>query len=666
MTVFLPSPAEPQNFALAEKLLFLGLALLSVVLFWLRFGPILRRILDAKKDPDFHLAPIGRRVRDFLWEVMLQGKVIRQRPLPGLAHALVFWAFCAFAVVTINHCLVPFHLEFLQAHGGASAFYFYFAAAFALACAVGIAGLFIRRFFIRPKWLEPLSPESGVIAGLIFLLMATYLADFFLGPAGPSVRAMWWLHSLTLLAFLPLIPHTKHLHLVLSPLTVFLSRGGFSKIPPLKGDEDFGLVAGTDITQLVSLQAYSCVECGRCTEHCPANNTGKTLNPKEVILGVRAYLNEQGPGSDQPLLGPYNSQKAIFECTTCGACEFQCPVGIEHLPIIVGLRRGAVNTGAWEDDHGAKLFLALERGSNALGISATERDKFVEKNSLPLYDGTQEYCLWLGCMGGYDPKGREIVLSLVRVMNHLNVTFGVLRKEKCTGDPVRRLGNDLVFQQLAEANLEALKAARTKKIVSICPHCVRTIQEDWKEFGTPPPVEHHSEFLARYVGQLSHAKGIDSTEAGQTDAGLEVSGVKGSGLRPYVENQPETDGALAVEGKPKIVFHDPCYLGRYRNVYEEPRQVASLAGEVVDPPRNRERSFCCGAGGGLVFLGEETGERVSHNRARELAATGAQVVAAACPFCNTMFRDALAAQGPGAPELLDIAQLAARGLPESR
>ncbi|MFP5206163.1 MAG: (Fe-S)-binding protein [Acidobacteriota bacterium] len=623
MTDFLPSPAEPLNFGLGEKLVFLALALFAVVLFWRRFGPILNRILAARKDPDFHLAPISARVRDFIWEVLLQAKVIRQRPLPGLAHALVFWAFCAFAVVTVNHCLVPFHLEFLNPRSAAGAFYFYFAAAFALACAIGITGLFIRRFLVRPKWLEPLSPESGVIAGLIFLLMVTYLADFFLGAAGPSVRAMWWLHSLTLLCFLPLIPHTKHLHLVLSPFTVFLSRGGFSKIPPLKGDEDFGLVTGQDLTRLVSLQAYSCVECGRCTEHCPANNTGKTLNPKEVILGVRAYLNEKGPGSDQPLLGAYNSQKAIFECTTCGACEFQCPVGIEHLPILVGLRRGAVNTGSWEDNHGAKLFLALERGSNALGISGSEREKFVEKNALPLYDGTQEYCLWLGCMGGYDPKGREIVLSLVRVMRHLNVTFGVLRKEKCTGDPVRRLGNDLLFQQLAESNLEALRSSKTKKIISICPHCVRTIQEDWKEFGTPPPVEHHSEFLARYASQL-----------------------------PSVQS-PES-----------IVFHDPCYLGRYRNVYDEPRQVAALAGKVIDPPRNRERSFCCGAGGGLAFLGEETGERVSHNRARELAATGAQVVGAACPFCNTMFRDALAAQGPDAPQLLDIAQLAARGLPE--
>jgi Fe-S oxidoreductase len=582
-------------------------------------------------------------VHDFVWEVMLQAKVIRERPLAGVAHALVFWAFCAFALVTLNHCATIFGVGFLDPAGPVGRIYYYFAAGFALACAAGIAGLFVRRFVVRPKWLGEVSWESGWIAFLIFALMVTYLAAFFIGDNGSVVRILWWAHTLTLLAFLPLIPHTKHLHLVLSPATVFLSRGGFSQIPPLVGDEDFGLVAGKDLTQLVSLQAYSCVECGRCTEHCPAANTGKLLNPKQVVLGLRAYLNELGPASEEPLLGRFNSQEAAFECTTCGACEFQCPVGIEHVPIIVGLRRGAVNTGAWENDHGAKLFLALEKGSNALGLSSTDRDKFVEKNALPVFDGTQEYCLWLGCMGGYDPKGREIVLALVRVMQHLGASFGVLRKEKCTGDPVRRLGNDLLFQQLAEANLETLAQNKVKKIISICPHCVRTIQEDWKAYGTAPEVEHHSEFLARHMGALSSVSGHDFSRA---------------------ESSEKNDGALAPaqSRNEKIVFHDPCYLGRYRGVYDEPRKVAALAGELVEAPRSRERSFCCGAGGGLAFLGEEKGERVSHVRAAELAATGAGVVAAACPFCNTMFRDALAAQGEGAPELLDIAQIAARGL----
>jgi Fe-S oxidoreductase len=626
MIALLPTLAEPLHFSIVEELLFAALAAASVYGFWRRFGPILSKILQSKKDVDFSLFPIGRRVRDFVWEVLCQAKVIRERPLAGVAHALVFWAFCAFALVTLNHCATIFGLGFLDPAGTVGRWYFYFAAVFAVACAAGIAGLFARRFLVQPRWLGELSWESGLIALLIFALMATYLAAFFVAGGSGAERALWWAHTLTLLAFLPLIPHTKHLHLVLSPATVFLSRGGFSEIPPLSGDEDFGLVAGTDLTRLVSLQAYSCVECGRCMEHCPANNTGKLLNPKEIVLGLRGYLNEYGPASEEPLLGKYNAQEAAFQCTTCGACEFQCPVGIEHVPIIVGLRRGAVNTGAWEDDHGAKLFLALERGSNALGISPAERDKFVEKNALPIFDGTQEYCLWLGCMGGYDPKGREIVLALVRVMQYLGASFGVLRKEKCTGDPVRRLGNDLLFQQLAEANLEALKQNKVKKIVTICPHCVRTIQEDWKAYGTPPEVEHHSEFLVRFAHKLQP-----------------------------VQNQEK-------QNRKKIVFHDPCYLGRYRGIYEEPRRVAALAGELVEAPRSRERSFCCGAGGGLAFLGEETGERVSHVRAAELVATGAQTVAAACPFCNTMFRDALADRGEGAPELLDIAQLAAKNL----
>src|SRR6185437_4681616 len=622
MTILLPTLAEPERFSSAEQLIFSVLAAGSIYLFWRRLGPVLRIILRSKKDAGFHLFPIGRRFVDFVWEVLLQGKVIRQRPLPCLAHALVFWAFCAFVLVTLNHCAMLFGSAFLNPVA-AGRFYFYFAGLFAIACAIGIAGLFIRRFFVRPRWLgEDLSWESGLIALLIFVLMITYLAAFFVTAGTPVARAVWWIHTLTLISFLPVIPQTKHLHLALSPFTVFLSRGGFARIPALADDEDFGLVAGKDVTQLVSLQAYSCVECGRCTEHCPANNTGKILNPKEIILGVRAYLNHLGPTSEEPLLGTYNSQEAAFQCTTCGACEFQCPVGIEHVPIIVGLRRGAVNTGAWEDEYGSKLFLALERGSNALGLGAAERDKFVDKNSLPIFDGTQEYCLWLGCMGGYDPRGREIILALVRVMRHLGASFGVLRKERCTGDPVRRLGNDLLFQQLAEANLEALAQNKVKKIVSICPHCVRTIQEDWKEYGAAPPIEHHSEFLARHLPQLPKAQ-----QGG------------------------------------KVVFHDTCYLGRYRNIYDEPRAVAARAGQLVEAPRHRERSFCCGAGGGLAFLGEEKGERVSHARAAELAATGAETIAAACPFCNTMFRDALAAQGDGAPQLLDIAQLLARDLP---
>lgn len=644
--------AEPGHFSILETSLLILLGFASVALFCARFAPILRNILKARADLGWSLAPISRRVSTFVREVLLQSKVIRQRPLPGLAHAFVFWGFLAFALVTLNHLAAGLNLAFIPPDSWAGDFYFLFAGAWALLVAVSIAGLFLRRFLVRPVWLgKKVSGESGVIAGLIFLLMVTYLAGFFTTGA-TALKALWWTHTITLLVFLPLIPHTKHLHLVLSPITVLLKRSGFSAIPPLSTDEnvdDFGLGSGRDLTQIVALQAYSCVECGRCTEHCPASNTGKLLNPREIILGTRAYLNTFGPESEVPLLtelregeqtteGGQPSLEAVFECTTCGACEYQCPVGIQHLPILVGMRRGATNTGAWEDEYGTRLFLNLERSGNALGLPAAEREKFIARAELPLFDGSQEYCLWLGCMGAYDPRGREIVADFARIMRHLGTTFGVLRKEKCTGDPARRLGNDLVFQTLAQSGHATFAAEKVQKIVTICPHCVRTIATDWREFGIAPEIEHHSEFMAHHKTQLP----LPSTNA--------------------EERTTES-----------VVFHDPCYLGRYRDIYSEPRAVVEQQAELVEAPRHRERSFCCGAGGGLAFLGEEKtsggeyGEpgRISHNRARELAATGAQAIATACPFCNTMLRDGLTAitpAGAAAPELLDIAQLTARSL----
>lgn len=603
---------EPSS---GEKMLLAALLAASLAAFWARFGAVLQRIRAARPDPGVSFRPLAPRLREFLVEVALQAKVIRQRPLPGLAHAFVFWGFCVFSLVTLDHLARGFGARLLN--GSA---YFWVATVFAVAVSISIAGLFVRRFVLRPKWLGQVSVESGVIAGLILALMLTYLGTFVWGEA----RWLWWSHTLALAAFLPLIPRTKHLHLVLSPFSVIFSRGSFARIPPLAGEEDFGLNTGKDVTRIAALQAYSCVECGRCTEHCPANNTGKLLDPREIALGLRRYLNEFGPGSPEPLLGRHLSQEAAFQCTTCGACEFQCPVGVEHVPLIAGLRRGAVNTGNWEDPYGTRLFLNLERHGNALGLNPAERARFIEREGFPLFDGSQDYCLWLGCMGAYDPRGREIVASFARVMARLGASFGVLSKEKCTGDPARRLGNDLAFQQLAEDGLQGLRAAGVKKIVSICPHCVRTIDTDWRDYGQAPPVEHHSEFLAR------HSAALPAAAAG------------------------------------KIVYHDPCYLGRYRRIYDAPRQVLARAGEVVDPPRSRERSFCCGAGGGLAFLGEEQGERVSHNRARELALSGASTVAAACPFCNTMLGDALKAIAPAPPRLLDIAQIADASWPAAQ
>lgn len=614
----------PMPFSLPEKILLLISIALSAFVFLRRFLPIIGKIRNAKPDADFRYGSWPTRISRFVWEVLLQGKVIQQRWIAGAAHALVFWGFLAFGLVTVNHVATGFGFPLIDRESALGTAYLAFVAVWAVLVAVAIAYLAARRFLMRPIWLgEKVSIESGIIAGLIFMLMVTYLISLPVPETTMGGRLVWWIHTASLFIFLPLVPHTKHLHLILSPATILLKREGFSDIPKLAGDEDFGLVTGKDLTRTDALQAFSCVECGRCTEHCPAYNTGKVLNPKEIILGLRTYLKQEGPNSDKLLLGDYISEEAAFQCTTCGACEFQCPVGIQHLPDIIGLRRGAVNTGVWENEYGTKLFLKMEKNGNSLGMSATERTKFIAKGELPMYDGTQDYCLWLGCMGAYDPGGRETILSLVKILKYLNVTFGVLKKEKCNGDPARRLGNDLLFTSLAEEGLKNLEANKVEKILSICPHCVRTMAVDWREAGRTVEIEHHTEFLARHQHLL-----------------------------------PIMDASR----RESVVYHDPCYLGRYRGVYEEPRQLLNRTSDLIEAPRNREKSFCCGAGGGQMFLGEEQGTRVNVARAKELVATGAETIGAACPFCASMFRDALATVSDHPPKLLDIAQIVANSL----
>jgi Fe-S oxidoreductase len=618
--VSMPFPSLP------EKILLALIICASLGGFLLRFQNVARIIRAAKSDPAFTLGSVAERLRIFLWEVLCQGKVITQRPLAGTAHAFVFWGFIAFALVTLNHIATGFGFPLLSRENPFAQAYFGFVAMFAVLVAVSISYLGIRRFVFRPAYLGKTAPESGIIALLILTLMLSYLAGLAIPETTLAGRAIWWIHTLALLIFLPLIPHTKHLHLVLSPATVFLKYPSFSEIPKLQGDEDFGIVGGKDITKLGALQAFSCVECGRCTEHCPATNTGKILNPKEVILGIRNYLNTEGPLSETTILETHVSEEAVFQCTTCGACEFQCPVGIQHLPFMIGLRRGRVNTGEWDNKFGTKLFLAMERNGNSLGMPASERQKFIEKTGLPIYDGSQEYCLWLGCMGAYDAGGRETIQALAKILRYLEISFGVLKKEKCNGDPARRLGNDLLFTTLAEESIANIKTNKVVKMLSTCPHCVRTMSKDWEEAGMTVQIEHHSELLARHKQRLP---------------------------------------VIADDKRETVVYHDPCYLGRYRGVYDEPREVLARAVDVLEAPRNREKSFCCGAGGGQMFLGEEKGTRINVARAQELVATGATTVAAACPFCASMFRDALKTVSDTPPQLLDIAQIAARGLPDS-
>lgn len=614
---------------ITTKIVVLGLVALSLLLFAKRFGRVIRLILSAQRETPAARSLFSRRCWSFFWEVLCQAKVIKRRPLVGLAHAFLLWGLCAFLVAEADHFASVWNWTLIDRDSSAGIFYFWLVFLFAVCCTFGIAALAFRRYILKSEWLGPVSAETNLTMALIFVVLVTLVPQWWIEETSLAGQAVWWLHTFAILVLLPLIPHAKNLHVLLSPAALFLRRPGFSQIPALRDEEDPGLVSGKDITRLTALQAYSCVECGRCTEHCPAYNTGKELDPRLIALGLNYYMDEYGPQSKSPILEVAITPKAIFECTTCGACETHCPAGIQHLSMIVGLRRAAVSSGAWQDASGAQLVQSLNDHGNAMGVSEVERDRFIAWQELPIFDGSQEYCLWLGCMGAYDPRGRAIISSFIEIMQHLGASFGVLSKEYCTGDPARRLGNDSITKELADMNLKLLRHYGALKIVSICPHCVRTIAEDWNQLRPAKPgdenapldatIEHHTEFLAR------HADRLPSHDNGTT-----------------------------------VTFHDPCYLGRYRGVYNDPRYVLARSATVVEPPRTRENSFCCGAGGGLIFLGDESSPRINEERAHELLATGADMIATACPFCTASFRETQTSAVEGSPQFLDIAQIVAK------
>jgi Fe-S oxidoreductase len=610
------------------KIALLALIAVSLALFAKRFGRVVHRILQANLEPVAPKSTFGRRCWTFFWEVLCQANVIRQRPFVGLAHAFLLWGFAAFLLAEIDHFTTIFGVTVVDRDSSVGVFYFWLVFLFTFCCTIAVATLAFRRYILKSEWLDPITAETSLTLALVFVVMATLLPLWWMAEPSAARQAIWWLHTLAFLILLPLLPYEKNLHILLSPIALFLKRPGFSQIPALRDAEDPGLATGLDITRLTALQAYSCVECGRCTEQCPAYNTGKELDPRLIAVGLNYYMDEYGPRSETPILEVAISPKAVFECTTCGACETHCPAGIQHLSMIVGLRRGAS-----KDASSQRLIESLTEHGNAMGVSETERDRFVAWQQLPIFDGSQEYCLWLGCMGAYDPRGRAIIQSFVEIMQHLGTSYGVLSKEYCTGDPARRLGNDAITKELANINLKLLRHYGALKIVAICPHCVRTIAEDWNQLQPGEPgeehapldvtIEHHTEFLARYADRL-----------------------------------PQRDDG------PTVAFHDPCYLGRYRGVYDEPRYVLAQTTTLVAPERTRETSFCCGAGGGLIFLGDEGGnQRMNSERAKELIATGADVIATACPFCTASFREAAETKTEaGAPPFLDIAQIVAEQL----
>jgi Fe-S oxidoreductase len=606
---------------------------IATLAFWLLFlgfagafaAQVARRVqIIAAAQNNFSFDQLPFRINRFLVDVVLQVRTIRERPIAGLMHAFVFWGFVAFAGYT--------GIEFLYGLGVADLtharwFHAYRIALtpFAFAVLLGIVYLLIRRAFVRPIALgDHVSIESIVIALFIATLMVTFLLTFRLDEAATAGRINWWVHMLLILAFMALIPASKHFHLVLSPITVFLKSPELGNLPNLDFEkEQVGLEAVKDLQSKMALDAFTCVECGRCQVNCPAWGAGKPLNPKKIILQTQDALLA---GQHDRKLGEVYSEEVLWQCTTCGACENQCPVGIEHLPILIGARRGLVSNGDAPDYLGA-MYNHLERRSNIWGLGYDQRSKFVQSAALETFDPAKhDVMVWLGCAGSFDADFQKSLRSLFEILRARGVKFGVLAKEKCTGDPAKRTGNEYMFQELANANIEDFKAAAPKKILTSCPHCVKTIGSDYRRFGYEVEIVHSSVFVEELTRDLFAGDSVTSS----ADRSATPSGDR---------------SATALAERPTVTFHDPCYLGRYAGKVDEPRNLLTRFGaDIVEPERNRDNPYCCGAGGGLLFADkeEEPGSRISDVRFKQLQATGANTVVTACPFCSIMLKGAQA------------------------
>jgi Fe-S oxidoreductase len=601
---------------------------MATLVFWLLFltfvgvfaAQVARRVqLIAAAPNTFAVDHIGFRVARFVGDVLLQRKTIQERPATGLMHAFVFWGFVAFAGYTTVEFLYGLGVVDLTRTRWFHAYQLVLAP-FATAVLVGIVYLLIRRAFVRPIALgTKVSVESIVIALFIATLMITFLLTFRLEEGTAGARINWWVHVLVILAFLALIPASKHFHLVVSPVTVFLKSPELGNLPNLDFEkEEVGLETVKDLGSKMVLDAFTCVECGRCQVNCPAWGAGKELNPKAIILQTQDALLA---GGREKKLGEIYTEQVLWQCTTCGACENQCPVGIEHLPILIGSRRGLVSNGDAPEYLGS-MYNNLERRSNIWGLGYDQRQKFVQAAGLDTFDAAKhDVLVWLGCAGSFDADFQKSLRSLFEILRARRVAFGVLSKERCNGDPAKRTGNEYMFQELANANIGDLRTAAPKKILTSCPHCVKTIGSDYRKFGYNVEVVHSSVFVEELTRDVTGPASVRSAS---------LSGERG---------EVRADA---------VTFHDPCYLGRYGGRVDEPRAlITRFGGDIREPVRNRDNPYCCGAGGGLLFAykEEEPGSRISDVRFKQLRATGANTVVTACPFCSIMLKGAQASAG---------------------
>jgi Fe-S oxidoreductase len=483
---------------------------------------------------------------------------------------------------------------------------------------------------------KPFSPASGLVLAPLF----DGAGDGFLHGFG---ALNFYIHIATVLVFLNFLPYGKHFHVITAIPNVFFrnlkSPGALSMIDDLEGrverEENIGAGRIEDYSWKDVLDMYTCTECGRCQAVCPAWSTEKPLSPKKLIDDQRDHLyekqdwimkHEAGTKEDwegEAMIGPVIAEDVIWSCTTCRNCETACPVMIEHVDRIVAMRRYLVtNVGEFPHEL-TRTFQGLERNGNPWNLGADKRFDWTEGLDVKILDEGEsaEYLYWVGCAASYDDRNKKIAQSMVRIFNEAGVDYGIMPEESCNGDTARRAGNEYLFQIMAQANIENLNAHKTKKIVTHCPHCLNTLKNEYPDFGANFEVVHSTAF----VGKL-----------------MDEGKIK---LNPL-----ETEGP--------VTFHDPCYLGRYNDHYESPRDLVekSTGKQIVEAERSRENSMCCGAGGARMWV-EEDAPRVNSTRYDQLMETGAKTVAVSCPFCMTMIDDANKQAGHEDVKVLDVIEL---------
>ncbi|HTG48107.1 MAG TPA: (Fe-S)-binding protein [Actinomycetota bacterium] len=645
-----------------------------MVLFVRRARPRLDVLRTAR--PDGRTDEPGVRARREVVQVLGQRKLF-QKAVPGVMHATIFWGFLILLPTIAEAMLAVIDPAWTLPYLGHAAWFAFLQDAFAALVAIAVGVAFWIRKVQRPDRFRGSHMREAdlillTILGIVTSLLlwnasrialgsadhpsaapvANALSGLFSGGRGTEVaeRILVWTHLLLVLGFLTYLPRSKHLHILTAAPNVYLAKNAPSGyLTPLRIDLDaadadvrFGAAVATDLTRKQVLDLYSCTECGRCQEVCPAWATGKPLSPKLLIMGLRDQVvaetsaivaaTPSGTVELQPLVPNAVTDEVVWDCVTCGACVRECPVDIEHVDTIVDLRRNLVMAESRFPPEAGAMLRGVETAEDPWGQPASARTDWArgldDVHVLEPGDPPPEVLFWVGCAGAFDERAQATTRSIARLLIAAGVEVAILGpRERCTGDPARRMGHEYLFQILAEQNVETLNGAGVTKIVASCAHCFNTLANEYPDYGGDYEVVHHTELLSTLIreGRLAPGAGADGT----------------------------------------VTYHDACYLGRHNGRFDAPREVLHGAGAAtVEMPRNRERSFCCGAGGARMWMEEGGDARINETRFAEAAATGADTVAVACPYCFVMLDDAAKASGSSV-RVADVATLlAASVLPE--